>query len=129
LRGKDVAFGIHQLDQHLVLAARHARQDDGVALAEIRPQPRQVVDRDVQMADATPWANGPGSGGSTNSLGVGSLSMGTTVLWAKAPVAIAVPSAGVSISWLIAFSPFEIRYTEDDAHLARHPPYGLFELP
>jgi hypothetical protein len=27
-------------------------QDDGVALAEIRPQPRQVVDRDVQMADA-----------------------------------------------------------------------------
>ena len=49
--GKDVAFGIHQLDQHLVLATRHAREDNAVALTEVRPQPRQVVDRDVQMAD------------------------------------------------------------------------------
>jgi hypothetical protein len=52
LCGEDVAFGIHQLDQHLVRAARHAHQDDGAALAEIRPQPRQVVDGDVQMPDA-----------------------------------------------------------------------------
>jgi hypothetical protein len=36
LCSEDSAFGIHQLDQHLVLAARHARQDDGVGLAEIR---------------------------------------------------------------------------------------------
>src|SRR5712692_8639326 len=75
--------------------------------------------------NTTPWANGPGSGGSTISLGAGSLSMGTTVLWAKAPVAIAVSSAVVSISGFIAFSPFDIRRTADDAHLARHPPYDL----
>src|SRR5881396_2673581 len=25
----------------------------------------------------------------------------------------------------LGFSPFEIRYTADDAHLARHPPYDL----
>ena len=28
-------------------------------------------------------------------------------------------------SWFMAFSPFEIRYTAADAHLARHPPYDL----
>lgn len=52
LCGKDIAFGIHQLDQHVVLATWHARQDNCVALAEIRPQPWQVIHRDVQMADA-----------------------------------------------------------------------------
>jgi hypothetical protein len=58
-------------------------------------------------------------------LGGGSLSMGTIVLWAKAPVAIAVSSASVSIGWFSACSPFEIRYPADDAHLERHPPYDL----
>jgi hypothetical protein len=53
--------------------------------------------------NTTPWANGPGSGGSTISLGAGSFSMGTSVLWSEAPVAIAVSSAGVSISWVMAF--------------------------
>jgi hypothetical protein len=48
--------------------------------------------------NTTPWANGPGSGGSTISLGVGSSSMGTSVLWANAPVAIAVSSAGAVIT-------------------------------
>ena len=52
LCGEDVPLGIHHLDQHLVLAARHAPQDDGVALTVIRPLPGQVVDGDVQMSDA-----------------------------------------------------------------------------
>jgi hypothetical protein len=39
--------------------------------------------------------------------------------------AIAVSSASVLISWFMAFSLFEIRYTADDAQLARHPPYDL----
>src|SRR5688572_19313372 len=51
LRGKDAAFGIHHLDQHLVLATRQVHQDDGVALAVIRPLPREVVDGNVQMTD------------------------------------------------------------------------------
>jgi hypothetical protein len=34
--------------------------------------------------------------------------MGTTVLWAKLPVANAVSAAGVSIIWFIALFPFEI---------------------
>jgi hypothetical protein len=55
--------------------------------------------------NTTPWANGPGSGGSTNSLGAGSSSMGTSVLCATAPGAIAVSSASVWVSWFIAFSP------------------------
>ncbi len=71
-----------QLDQHLVLAARHV-----------------------------------GSGGSTTSLGGGSLSMGTTVLGAKAPVANAVSAAGVLIVWFIAL--FLSRYAADDAPAGR----------
>jgi hypothetical protein len=57
---------------------------------------------------ATPWASGPGSGGSTTSLGAGSSSMGTTVLWAKAPFAISVPgpAASVSLSAFIGISLF-----------------------
>ena len=46
-------------------------------------------------------------------------------IWAKAPAAIAVSSASVLTSWFISFSPFEIRYVADDAHLARHPQYDL----
>jgi hypothetical protein len=65
--------------------------------------------------NTTPSANGPGSGDSTISLGVGSLSMGTTVLWARAPAVIAVSSASAFISWFIACSPFEIQYKADDA--------------
>jgi hypothetical protein len=52
LCGKEATFGIHHLDQHLVLAARQVNQDDGVALAVIRPLSRQVVDGNVQMTDA-----------------------------------------------------------------------------
>jgi hypothetical protein len=60
---EDVAFSIDHLDQHFVLATRHARQNNGVALAEIRPQPGQVVDGDVQMANAdTLRAAGPATG-------------------------------------------------------------------
>jgi hypothetical protein len=44
LFGKDVAFCVHHLDQHLVLVARHADEDDGVAQTVTRPLPRQVVD-------------------------------------------------------------------------------------
>src|SRR5688572_11111151 len=40
LCSKHAAFGIHHLDQHLVLTARHVDQDDRVALAVIRPSPR-----------------------------------------------------------------------------------------
>jgi hypothetical protein len=59
--------------------------------------------------NTTPRANGPGSGGSTVSLGGGSLSMGTTVLWANAAVANTVQAASaasVSMKRFIAFSPF-----------------------
>src|SRR6185503_12953613 len=56
--------------------------------------------------NAMPWANGPGSGGSTISLGGGSSSMGTLVLWAKAPVAIAVSSASAWVGWFMTLSPF-----------------------
>src|SRR5438094_7735309 len=52
LCGKDAAFGIHHLDQHLVIAARRVNQDDGVALAVVRPLPRKVVNGDVKMSDA-----------------------------------------------------------------------------
>src|SRR5437016_8948238 len=58
----------------------------------------------------TPWASGPGSGGSTISVGAGS-SMGTTVLWAKAPMASTVPAAivaSVLMSRFIAFSPWRL---------------------
>jgi hypothetical protein len=47
------------------------------------------------------------------------------VLWANAPVAIAVSSVSVFIGWFIASSPLEIRYAADDAHLARHPPHDV----
>jgi hypothetical protein len=49
LCGKDAALWIHHFDQHPVLATRQVNQDDGVALAVIRPLPRQVVDSNVQM--------------------------------------------------------------------------------
>jgi hypothetical protein len=45
---------------------------------------------------ATPVASGPVIGGSTNNLGAGSFSMGTTsdaALWAKALVASSAPAA------------------------------------
>src|SRR5918993_4211824 len=69
--------------------------------------------------NTTPRANGPGSGCSTINLGEGSLSMGRTVLWAKAPVASrieAAAAASVLISCFIASSPFETWSTADDAH-------------
>src|SRR5918994_4848101 len=65
--------------------------------------------------NTTPRANGPGSGGSTISLAAGSLSMGTTALWAKAPMAKTVQAAtaaSVLMSRFIAFSPLETRYAE-----------------
>jgi len=42
-RDEGFALGIHRLDPHLVLAARQAAEDDGVAFAVIRPEPRQIV--------------------------------------------------------------------------------------
>jgi hypothetical protein len=39
--------GIHQLDQHFVLSGRHPSDIDGVEVARVRPQPRQVIDADV----------------------------------------------------------------------------------
>ena len=113
-------------------------------LAVIRPLPRQVVDGDVQMPDprrhvargrpahsqrdakalhlvrdehhALGQRTGPGSGGFTMSLGAGSLPMGTTALWAEAPVESTHASRDrrkrldeqVSLHSL----PFEICYTE-----------------
>src|SRR5829696_7711656 len=61
--------------------------------------------------NTTPRAKGPGSGGSKTSLAAGSLSMGTTPLWAKAPVKMvqAATAASALISRLMAFSPLEIR--------------------
>ena len=84
--------------------------------------------------NTTPSANGPGSGGSTISLGGGSLSMGTTVLWAKAPVANTVQAAtaaSVLMSRFIAVSPFgdslrRYRQAEDDAHVRRAIPAQHF---
>src|SRR5262245_46071024 len=62
--------------------------------------------------NTTPWANGPGSGRSTISLAAGSLSMGTTVLWAKAAAANmhAETAASGLISRFIAFSPLELSF-------------------
>src|SRR5262245_60716733 len=57
----------------------------------------------------TPRASGPGSGGATISLGAGPLSMGTTVLWAKAPVASmpAATEASAVMSSVISLSPLK----------------------
>ncbi len=63
--------------------------------------------------NTTPPANGPGSGGSTISLGAGSLSMGTTVLWANAPVASTVQAASaasVLMRGSLQSLPSEVRY-------------------
>ena len=43
--------GVHQLDRHLVLARRHTADVDRVAVARVGPQPGQVVDAHVQVAD------------------------------------------------------------------------------
>ena len=48
---EDVTFRIHHLEQHLVLAARHAHQDEGIALRATHPLPGQVVEGDVQVPD------------------------------------------------------------------------------
>src|SRR5215510_14566862 len=56
----------------------------------------------------TPWASGPGSGGSTVRLGAGSFSTLTTVLCAKAPStsrAVAATVTSVLMSGIIAKSP------------------------
>jgi hypothetical protein len=105
-----------------------------------------VVDGDVKMSDprrdvargrtayghdaqilhrygmkATPVASGPGSGGSTNNLGAGSFSMGTTsdaALWAKALVASSTPAAvaaSVLARMFTSFSP--IGYAERGTNL------------
>jgi hypothetical protein len=116
-----------------VLAARQADEDDRVALAVVRPLPGQIVELDVQVPDpgrdvagsgpadgndakvsrrygmkTTPWASGPGSGGSTVRLTGGSLSMLTTVLCAKAPATsrmVAATAASVLMRRVIARSP------------------------
>jgi len=59
--------------------------------------------------NATPRDNGPGSGGSTISLAAGSSSIGTTALWAKAPVTKTVQAAtaaSVVMSRFICILPF-----------------------
>ena len=146
LCGKDVAFGVHQLNSHLVLAARHSPQDDGVALTVIRPKPRQVVDRDVQMTNS--WRHAPcGSPAHRQDAQVlhpvrdehDALGQRTRKrrlddqAWARARCRWGRPCSGrkhrwrsrclrpACLIWFIAFSPFEIRSTADDAHVARHP--------
>jgi len=52
-RDEGFALGVDRLDPHLVLPARQAAEDDGVALAVIRPEPRQIVERDVQVPDGS----------------------------------------------------------------------------
>jgi hypothetical protein len=94
---------------HCLLAREEHRSSiDGAAKRKSLKRRHVARGRPCQGQDAqvlhrygmntTPWANGSGTGDSTISLGVGSLSIGTTVLWAKAPAAIAVSSASVSIS-------------------------------
>ena len=73
---------------------------------------------DVQAIESAMIRNASGGrirGGSTISLAAGSLSMGTTALWAKAPMAKTVQAAtaaSVLMSRFIAFSPLETRYAE-----------------
>lgn len=47
-----MAFGVHCLDPHFVLAARQPDEDYRVASAVVRPLPREIVERDVQVSDS-----------------------------------------------------------------------------
>jgi hypothetical protein len=49
-------LGIHYLDQHLVLAARQVGQDDGVALAVIRPRGDAALWAKALVASSAPAA-------------------------------------------------------------------------
>src|SRR6185369_10376187 len=52
LSGEEVVVCVDQVDRHLVRSGRQAEYVDGIAIARIRPQPRQVVDGYVQVPDA-----------------------------------------------------------------------------
>lgn len=52
LPGKQLVVGVDQIDYDFVLAGRQILDVDGAGVARIRPMPRQVVDVDVQVADA-----------------------------------------------------------------------------
>jgi len=52
LSGEEVVVCVDQVDRHLVRTGRQAEYVDGVAVACVRPQPRQVVYGYVQMSHA-----------------------------------------------------------------------------
>ena len=52
LSGEEVVVGVNQVDPHLVRTGRQSVYVDGIAIARIRPQPRQVVHGYVQMTHA-----------------------------------------------------------------------------
>src|SRR5512144_2823604 len=75
----------------------------------------------------TPWASGPGSGGSTTSLGAGSFSMArygetprtSLALWANAPVASTAPAATAAsiLMSMVTPSSGEVRHDIRDEQL------------
>jgi hypothetical protein len=58
LAGEDVVIGVDQLDLHLVRAGRQPGDVDRVDLTRLGPQPRQVIDVDVQMPDPGRYLKG-----------------------------------------------------------------------
>src|SRR4051812_36589898 len=59
-RDEGPAFRIDRLDAQLVLAARQADENDRVATPVVRPLPRKVVERDVEVPYARRDATGGG---------------------------------------------------------------------
>src|SRR5689334_9729335 len=52
LSRKQIVVRINQVDRHFMRSRRQPINVDGIAVARVRPQPWQVVDRDVQVSHA-----------------------------------------------------------------------------